>query len=366
MALTPGRAVAVALVVCAGAAVLLLPPRPRRLERSGQYLRVARDQAARELWITRRAVAVRVLRDSARVLASGRAPGTAATLFVGSWTPDEVTWLEQRIADILDGPGEGGAPAVVFTRDTVFGGFPGLHFAFPDSAAATCVAVYAEGARATSPWYRPRHRRIAPGLLGPCAYYARFGPAGPALEEWLQAGGAALALTSPTFAAPAWHAPPRPTGLARLLHVERRWAGVEPRLAFPLTLDACLTGRLERCGEFARGRRAGNRLLSRLGIHEEYAGSLEPDASFLNDVLVAFGPERFARFWRGAGGMPEAFASAFGMPLNEWTYRWATERFGPGHEAPAVNLGSLGISLGAVAGFLAVALLVAGRRRVGT
>jgi len=365
MALTPGRIVAVALVACAAAAVLLLPPRPRRLERGGEYLRMARDQAARELWITRRAVGVRVLRDSARALAAGRVPGAATTLFVGNWTPDEVAWLEQRVADILDGPGEGGPAAVVFMRDTLFGGFPGLHFAFPDSTAATCVAVYAEGARAPAPWYRPRHRRVAPGLLGPCAYYARFGPAGPALDEWLRAGGAALALTSPTFPAPAWHAPPRPTGLARILRVEQRWMGVEPRLAFPLTLEACLAGRLERCGEFARGRRAGNRLLSRLGIHEEYVWGLEPEASFLADVLVAFGPERFARFWRGAGTMPEAFAGAFGTTLDEWTYRWATERFGSERNEPAVNLGSLGVSLAAVAGFLAVALLVAGRRRVG-
>ncbi len=364
MALTPGRALALALVACAGAVALLLPPQPRRLERGGPYLRAARDQAARELRMTRQSIAIRVLRDSARQLAARSDSEQVPTLFVGAWTPGEATWLEGRITDILGGQRGGGSAAVVFVRDSVFRGLPGLFFALPDSGSTACVAVYAEGVIVPGPWNRPPgHRRLAPGLLGPCAYYARFGGAGPAVEGWLRDGGASLALTSPSFPAPAWRPPPAPV-FARLTLGEGSWL-VDPRLGFPLALDACLARRRSACGEFVQGRNA-NRVLARLKTHEEYAWTLRADdAAFLSDVLVAFGPERFARFWRADGSMPEAFASAFEVPLNDWTFRWATERFGPGRESASVRLRSLGMSLGTMLGFLGLAVLVVSRRRVG-
>jgi hypothetical protein len=211
----------------------------------------------------------------------------------------------------------------------------------------------------------PPHRRLAPGLLGPCAYYARFGRPGAAIDGWLRRGGAALALTSPTLPPPAWHPPPPPPWLARLADGAASWL-VDPRLDFPLTLDACLAGRRDRCAEFVQSRESGNRVLERLGVHEEYLWTLQADdAAFLSDVLVAFGPERFAGLWEAGGSLPEAFASAFGVPLADWTYGWAVERFGPARERSAVGLGSLAVSLGAVAGFLALAVVIASHRRVG-
>jgi hypothetical protein len=366
MALTPGRILAAVLVVCAAAVALLLPPQPRRLERGGPYVRAARDQVARELQMTRRAIAIHALRDSARGLAARGDPGGVTTLFVGPWTPAEVTWLRARVEEILGGHNGASPAAAVFVRDSTLRGFPGLYFGLPDGDASTCVAVYAEGVVAPGPWNHPApHRRLAPGVLGPCAYYARFGRAGTAVEEWLRDGGAALTLTAPTFPPTAWRAPPRGSWFSHFMQGDGTWI-VEPRLAFPLALDACLAGRMPRCGEFVQGRKAANRMLARLGIHEEYVWSLRTDdAVFLSDVLVAFGPERFARFWRANGSMPEAFAGAFDVSLDGWTYGWATDRFGPGRESTAVGLGPLGVSLGTVAGFLGLAVLIAGRRRVG-
>jgi hypothetical protein len=202
-------------------------------------------------------------------------------------------------------------------------------------------------------------------MLGPCAYYARFGRPGPALEGWLRAGGAALALTSPTLPPPAWHPPPAPPWMVRLTEGAGSWL-VEPRLDFPLTLDACLAGRRDRCAVFVQPRESGNRVLRRLGVHEEFVWTIQADdAAFLADVLVAFGPERFARFWAAGGAMPEAFAAAFGVPLPDWTYGWAVERFGPARERTTVSFGALAVSLGAAAGFLALAVVIAGRRRIG-
>ena len=366
MALTAGRVVAVALVVCVGAVALLLPPQPRRLERGSPYPRAVRDQAERELHMTSRAVSIRVLRDSARGLAATGDTDRIATLFVGTWTPGEAAWLEDRLADIAGGHTDGGRAAVVFARDSAFRGWPGLYFALPDSGATACVAVYAEGLLAPGPWMRPPpHRRLAPALLGPCAYYARFGRAGAAVDDWLRHGGAALALTAPTYPPPAWHPAPAPSWMVRLTRGDGAWL-VEPRLPFPLTLDACLAGQKPRCAEFVQDRRAGNRVLERLGIHEEFAWSLRADeAAFLSDLLVTFGPDRFAQFWRAGGSLPEAFASAFGVPLTDWTYGWATERFGAGRRGSAVSLEGLVVSLGSVAGFLALAMLIVSRRRVG-
>jgi hypothetical protein len=365
MALTPGRAIALALTACAGAVALLLPPQPRRLERGGPYLRTARDQVAREIEWTRRAILIRTLRDSARALAAHGNPREPATLFVGTWTPGEVAWLQARVADILGAEQRGSPTAVVLARDSTFRGYPALVFALPDSGSSACVALYAEGILAPGPWNRPpRHRRLAPALLGPCAYYAWFGRAGAAVEGWLRDGGAALALTSPSYPPPAWHPPPPPPWNLRWLRGEGSWL-VEPRLGFSLALDACLAGRVSRCGEFVQSRRQSSRQLARLGIHEEFVWSIQADdAAFLSDVLTTFGPERFARFWGADGSMPAAFASAFDVPLNEWTRAWATERFGPARGHAAVGLGQLGWSAAAVLGFLGLTLLIVSRRRV--
>jgi hypothetical protein len=153
--------------------------------------------------------------------------------------------------------------------------------------------------------------------------------------------------------------------MVRLTEGAENWL-VEPRLSFPLALDACLAGQRARCEEFVQSRLAPNRELARLGIVEEFVWAVQADdAAFLSDMLVAFGPERFARFWEAGGSLPEAFATAFGIPLAEWTSTWATERFGPARKPTQVGVGSVAVSLGAVAGFLALAVVIASRRRVG-
>jgi len=365
MALTPGRAVAVALVLCAGAVALLLPPQPRRLERGGTYARSARDQALRELRAVQGAVRVRVLRDSVdRLVAGGRQP--VSPLFVGRWSDDQRDWIEARLAQILEGRVARSPTGVAFVRDSMFRGVPTLFYAIPDSAGAPCVAIYAEGNFAPGPWLRrPPFRRLAPAMLGPCAYYARFGPAGSAVTGWLRRGGTALALTSPTFPPPAWKPPATTSWMGSLVgRPGGVWFG-DPRLAFPLTLNGCVAGRLEACRDFVLGERMEPRGLQALGVRAEVNWSLQTDeVVFLSDVLTEFGPERFTRFWTAAGSLDEAFRTAFGASLDSWTASWARARFGRGPALPAIRAGALGLSLGTAAGFLALAVLIAYRRRV--
>lgn len=365
MALTPGRVLAAGIVVCAGAVALLLPPAPREVVSRGGYLRAARDQAYREWGRTRRGIAVRVVRDSLRQLIAAEGDGAAPQiLFLGRWADTERAWIGARVPEILGRSGSPHPVGVAFVRDSLFRGTPALYFGLPDTAGGACVAIYAEGRFAPGPWLRPPpHRRLAPAMLGPCAYYARFGPAGPAVAHWLRTGGTALAMTAPTYPPPLRPPTPRTSWISSLVSGEGGQWFADQRVEFPLALSACATGRLEACRQFVQARAPENRFLSTRGIQEELTWTLHPEAVFLSDLLEQFGPERFAGFWTGSGSLEGAFANAFGEDLRVWTARWTRTRFGQGPARTTLTMGALGASFGAIAGFLCLAVLIAYRRR---
>ncbi|MDH5196839.1 MAG: hypothetical protein OEY20_06275 [Gemmatimonadota bacterium] len=365
MALTPARIAALALVAAAAAVTVLFPPPPQRLERTGTYERMAISVAGRSLRSARQAVAVRMMRDSARRVAGPNAAGTVQTLFRGDWSPGERDWLDARVRDIRGTePGTGNA-VVAFVRDTALFGFLTLHYALPTDRNDACVAIYARNPK----WARgrPLYRPTAPALLGPCAYYARFGQPGPAVDDWLHHGGAALAITSPTYPPPVRATAQRADrgrGLLALMEGSSWWA-VDQRLEFPLALNACRDGDATSCRAFVTGPREGDRALQALGVHSEQSWVVEArTATFLSDVLTEIGPERFAAFWGASGTLDEAFQGAVGTDVATWTGRWAREHLGGRAPQPTVSFATLGISLGVVATFLAIATLVAIRRRV--
>jgi len=249
-------------------------------------------------------------------------------------------------------------------RDTALPGYLTLHYALPTNATDACVTIYARNPK----WMRgrPLYRPAAPALLGPCAYYARFGPPGRAVDEWLRHGGAALAITSPTYPPPVRSRPMPDRGLGLFMLMEGSdWWSVDQRLDFPLALNACRDGHAPSCRAFVMGPRGGDRALQALGVHSEQSWVVETrTAMFLSDLLTAIGPERFAAFWGASGTLGEAFQTAVGADLATWTERWAREHLGGRPSQPTVSVASLGISLGLVAVFLAIATLVAMRRRV--
>lgn len=362
MALTTGRAIAIAAVAMVAGAVLLLPPRPRRLERVGRYPQVAANQARIELRAARRAVAVRAVRDSARSLPA--AAGTPA--FFGDWNDAARTWLTDRVREILGDTAPLHPVRIALLRAPEFLWSPTLFYALPNAPDDPCVAIYADGPYppGMSP-RRPGYRRSASALLGPCAYYARFGTPGPAVRAWLRDGGSALALTSPAYPAPRWRPPPRePWVYTVLSDTDEPWFA-DQRLAFPLTLEACLTGEPGRCSEFVMGPRHEERHLQAMQIWPERAWALRPgEITWLNDVLVAFGPERFASFWAADGLLPDAFTRAFGEPLDTWTHGWALGRFGDPRRDGRLSPQAAGISAVAAVACLLIAVAVATRRRV--
>jgi len=364
MALTPGRATAIALIACVAAVAVLLPPAPRRLERNWDYLRQTRFQIGRELQRTRRAVEARLVRDSVRRLTPDSARASTPTLFLGEWDESERAWLDDRVAEIVGDSAVAGSAGIAFVRDTLFRGTPTVYYAMPDGS-EPCVAIYAEGNFAPGPWLRRApYRRGAPAMMGPCAYYARFGRAGPGIVRWLRDGGSALALTSPAFPPPAWKPPPTAGWGRALLSGPVLWFA-DQDLAFPLALDACMAGRLAACRQFVLDRRPASREIRAQGAYmQSIWAPREDEATCLSDVLVAFGPERFGAFWRSEAPPDQAFASAFGEDLAVWTAGWAHERFGRGPRRTPVTAGAVGWSVAMLAGFLGLAVLVASRRRV--
>jgi hypothetical protein len=148
------------------------------------------------------------------------------------------------------------------------------------------------------------------------------------------------------------------------LRGEGLWWWIDQRLEFRLSLNACLAGREEGCRDFVTGTRAGNRSLRALGVHHEFPWSASATpATYLSDLLTEIGPERFASFWRHDGTFADAFAGAMGMDLGTWTRGWVAARFGRGPGRPTVGVSALGTSVGTVGLFLALAVLVAHRRR---
>lgn len=365
MALTRARIAALALVVAAAAVTILLPPQPRRLFRTGTYDRVAVQVASRTLRSARQAVAVRMIRDSARRIADTGTHGTVQTLFLGEWRPGERDWLEARVQDVRGTEPGLGSAAVAFVRDTALPGFATLYYALPTETNDACVAIYYRNPRYARA--RPLYRQLAPALLGPCAYYARFGPPGQAVDDWLRRGGAALAIASPTYPPPVRSPVSSPDRAMRfvLFGDESAWWLVDQRLDFPLALNACQGGDEQRCRDFVTGAREGDRALQALGVHVELSWVVETrTAMFLSDLLSTIGPERFATLWGASGTLEQAFQAAVGTDVGAWTKDWAREHLGKRAAQPTVTFATLGFSLGVVAAFLAIAALVAVRRRV--
>jgi hypothetical protein len=140
---------------------------------------------------------------------------------------------------------------------------------------------------------------------------------------------------------------------------------VDQRLQFPLTLEACVSGEPGRCHEFVLGPREQDRHLRALGIWPDQGWALRPgEITWLNDVLQAFGAERFADFWSTDEDLREGFVQAFGVSLDDWTRTWARARFGDPARSASSGITLAGMSLAASAGFLLIAVAVAQRRRV--
>ncbi len=84
----------------------------------------------------------------------------------------------------------------------------------------------------------------------------------------------------------------------------------------------------------------------------------------MGDLEAEFGGERFARFWTSDQDVEEAFAAAFGEPIEMWTMRWAQDRMGAQKAGPSTDLLSVLLTLVTLLACVGIATATATRRRV--
>lgn len=210
--------------------------------------------------------------------------------------------------------------------------------------------------------------------LGPCRLYAAYGIPGAELRAWLDASALGFARVHvPGWAAEvAGTAPPRSDGTMRLFGVWR-----PPLARYGLPVQACLAGRATACGRAVSDLelvmpRWGDRGWLAANTPASSYGSQMPDAPFgyLDDALLyeweaEFGSEAFARFWTSGEPMPEAFETAFGVPLGEWVLGWVGQHAELYRAGPSLPWSSVWTSVLVLAGLAGVATVAGVRRRVG-
>ena len=203
-------------------------------------------------------------------------------------------------------------------------------------------------------------RRNAPAsyirhALGPCAFYAAFGPPGARIEAWLLRSSG-LAATVPD-----WHADRprrRDPGYAADANGVDRGARLFEYLLFrtygsSLEATACAADNAAMCrrmldtiATFQMRRRA--LALQGVGIfaHVGWSASWWDNdvAHFFADLVRTEGRERFTRFWESSAEPDSAFRAAYGESLESWAARWVRAG-GDVRVGPAVRMSSVLISL---------------------
>jgi hypothetical protein len=203
--------------------------------------------------------------------------------------------------------------------------------------------------------------------IGPCAWFAAFGPPGAGTKAWLDS---TRYLGATNFGD---HTGPFPSyrtidGQGSQLQKERavmQAFSYEGNSAWV----ACLAGRPGACQRrlLAGERATWGRLLAGNGPgYLQYGMSFvngPPDGgSFFASVLDEFGPQRTAALWRSAKPLPEAFLAATGEPLDPWLQRTMAAYEGVHYRAgPWLQFSSV-LVLAVIGAGLLIASLAWGRR----
>ncbi|HET7790589.1 MAG TPA: hypothetical protein VFK78_07300 [Gemmatimonadales bacterium] len=377
MALTLKRWIAIAALAAAVVTAALLPP-PGQATAGRRVLRPvssATNDVERAKFSTGQALVLLRRRDSILALLRSPSRGDGPLLIVHPAVDAEQT---RRFRADLDAAWDSLQPrspeirvAVVFqgeaNRDWRLR-FDSPWYLLPSATdGRTCVAVLPRDAR---PGYGPRGgAAFVRAELGPCAFYAAFGRPGSEVESWLLAGQFTLGAEGD------WNARrPQTAWDADLFSGIGAIEALNARATegLPPDAQACAWGERDACAQVLhrpyqylpvppRLLRRGYALVQK---SRWYWSGYNDTYWYLADLVRDLGPERFAKFWRSPLSPESAFASAAGMPMDEWTHRWLRARH------PGMRLGasaSLGASLwGLLAAALALAAggAIATRRRV--
>ena len=352
---------------------------------------------------TRRSIAQRHLSDAAnrlRILqlrdSVRRSLGTPADsrsrLVIGGSLTAERPVLE-RAAELVPQPSQGGVPvdvAIVSDSGSLIAGINSNKgsrmspaYVLPDSRSARCMVIVRYSSfGATTADRRLFARRLfaeyrRDRMVGPCAYYAAFGHPGPQIRQWLERHDWSIGIVGDWSAAPdPWQDDAGPPRLLLAFDPQFDWRF--RAITSPEHLR-CTAGDVDECERLiAEG------LPPRRSLHEfsvNWGQIVDPSGNrpaywrmmytpfgpredwVLAEMVRTLGPERFRKFWTSNAGPAEAFRSATGTTLGDWTREWSERTYGPQVRGPGVPLSVIGWSL-LVAGLALAFAMATARGRV--
>jgi hypothetical protein len=267
------------------------------------------------------------------------------------------------------------ARAGIFVVPLTLGLHPGLrdrpatrytYYAGTDDGGAYCFVVAAARASVDSMLGRfaglRAWRDSVAEPLGPCFYWARYGVPGARMQQWLRESGYRFAELRQVRRNASDAQPVR-----RRIFGRRDWSGRS------LLAEACLSGDEQAC---VRALMVQQSILRYVQLPPDAPAVYErpmyrdvpfgeADRALLAELERAFGPERFAEFWRSNEPLDAAFSDAFVVSLGDWVHEWALQYYpaAPPVRA-AVNLPTLLLSLLAIAALCGAAVSTAPRRQV--
>ncbi len=245
----------------------------------------------------------------------------------------------------------------------------GAIYLLPDSVdRATCLVVSGLPRFVTDRTFRPSGDLAdwAIQLLGPCAFYARFGVPGPRVEQWLAARSFDVAI-SPSWDRPMQHS------YQLILWMFRNpaqqdwwWNGV---YSYPASTLACFAGRPEDC-------RLGLARFDHGGQGRRPKVVVPPDAwqssrvnligahSYLASIVGTVGVDRFQEFWTTSLPVDSALTLAVQKPVGEYTVSWLRGFSYPPRFGAATRWLDALLGLGFAVVIMALAILGQTRRQV--
>ncbi len=392
--------------ICGAIAVAYLPPPKRmgapyvnQLIRSDSFVLLPRENevvwsayneyvsAAGRLRYARMYTRILELGDSIQQEAEARLKWDAG--YQLTFAPEIPPALQDLIASQLDNlssdarPATHGPPGVVAVvldtvGDDVSDGWiryymPQFVYLLPQEPGRPCISLVTLGKTAANELATGllRPGRILgpspPALLGPCAFYSRFGKPGSGIESWLQQQDYQAALL------PDWLAPSPFQGWAyRLQHSGGLgYSGIQ----YPAFVS-CASGDREACVRAVTQKPRmpqtvldGERPRRVATAWDRYWYWSVPlgarSRSFLSDMVTNLGEERFQHFWSSDEPLETAFLSAAGVTLDDWTMAWARQQIGVPRRGPAAPPASMALSLALAVVFVGAGVAYATRREVG-
>lgn len=208
-------------------------------------------------------------------------------------------------------------------------------------------------------------------FLAACRPYARFGLAGPKIQEWLENGAMRFASGSPRFFAQQGAAP---------------WWMNRRRMSYwlttqgyggnrSLTIKKCMAGRADACLALITDpahlsvNREDQRIIDRSPVTSLGSSSARSSFAGFDDYLFLdleqeFGADAFQRFWTSEQEVPVAFKQAFGVGLGAWTVSWVQRLMGTVEAGPHLPGSAIWLSLLTVSFLAGLGGLWARRRQV--